>query len=398
MPIRYTLEDIAFLTSAMYARFRDEYLVQTEKYSDPLRIQTHLRAAFPELLPSRIAVAMEQLELHSRGMEKCAFPHDSLYSRQGLEMASSLLTARVHAKLLPSGGRLMDCCAGIGSDAVRLAEAAETVCIEADEVTARICRHNLLQCNSHAMLLRGKLEHWLPLLKLSAFDAVYADPSRRDTIRRYISAEDYSPPLSLFAALHDLPLLIKIAPAAKIDDRQWGRAWVAAGRECKEQLLHRGLDLAALCVIHAESGTYWIPGTCEARRVSDPNWLIEPHPAVVCSGMTASYLREHGAEAIDPMIAYGLADERPVNAPLHQNFRLLRIEAFNRKRLRRSVLELDFGPGTEIKKRGFPETPEQVRRQLHFRGERNGVILLTRKGDGHVMIFAERVQDEHASS
>jgi hypothetical protein len=97
-----------------------------------------------------------------------------------------------------------------------------------------------------------------------------------------------------------------------------------------------------------------------------------------------------GAVPIDPRIAYGLSGKRPTGSPLHQTFRILRLEPFNRKGLRQAVRELDFGPGTEIKKRGFPQTPEQLRAELSLTGDRDGVILIARRGDGHVMVLAER--------
>ena len=97
------------------------------------------------------------------------------------------------------------------------------------------------------------------------------------------------------------------------------------------------------------------------------------------------------AEPLDPQIAYGLSEVEPADSPWHQRFRLLRVEPFNRKRLRSIARELDFSPRTEIKKRGFPDTPEQIRGTLKLQGSTHGVIFIARQGEGHVMGFATRI-------
>jgi len=129
-------------------------------------------------------------------------------------------------------------------------------------------------------------------------------------------------------------------------------------------------------------------------HAGEPRFLIEPHAAIIRTGRVADYLRAHGAEPLDPHIAYGWSSSPPPASVWHRGFRLLRVETFNRKRLRRIAAELDFGPATEIKKRGFPETPEQIRGKLRLRGGRSGVIFITRRGEGHLMMFAERLPAE----
>ncbi|MBE0643684.1 MAG: RsmD family RNA methyltransferase [Bacteroidetes bacterium] len=346
---------------------------------------------------------MEQFSLQHRGNVKCALPPDSLYTGPALEMASSAATARLHASLLatalpPEGGRILEIAAGIGADSILLTRVADAlVCIEADPLHARMLRHNLDAAQArNAMVLRGSAETLLQSLKLHCFDAVFADPARREApgrgrTRRSVEIENYSPPFSFFQSLPlSLPILIKIAPAAEVPGG-WGVATVAADGECKEQLLHRGMALPPLCAIDADSGERWTPGESrEAIVVRNPAWLIEPHAAIIRTGAVAQYCREHHCEPIDPMIAYGWSESEPQVSPWHRRFRILRVEKYHRKNLQRGVDEFGFGARTEIKKRGFPETPDEVRKKLRFRGERKGLIFLTRQGDGHLMIFAER--------
>ncbi|MCZ7558597.1 MAG: RsmD family RNA methyltransferase [Bacteroidia bacterium] len=391
MAFRFTPEHLSFLSSEAAALVDEALREQTEKYSDSLRIQTALRKRFPGMEPHYLRACLELWQLRPRLQHKCGMHPASWCSRDTLEMASSQATARLHANMLPAGGRILDCCSGIGSDAVHLARHNEVLCIEADPVTARMCRHNLRLVHARAAVLAGTAEYWAPALQRGAFDAVFVDPARRDDTRRVYDAEHASPPLSFVQRSFPLlPLLVKTAPAAALSDTSWGRLWVAHQRECKEQLLHRGLDLPLRGVIDATSGVTWSPAGVAPPPPREAQWLIEPGSAVILSGMVAEYLHEQEAWPIDPHIAYGLSAARPTNAPLHQSFRILRMEPYHEGRLRQAVRDLDLGPGTEIKKRGFPRTPDQIRAGLKLSGRNNGVILIARKGDGHVMIFGER--------
>jgi hypothetical protein len=391
MAFTFTPEHLNFLSSEASALVDEALREQTEKYSDSLRIQTSLRKRFPGLEPRHLQALMELAELRPRLLRKCGMHPSSWCAREALEMASSRATAELHANVLPSGGRILDCCSGIGCDAVHLAERNEVLCIESDPVTARMCRHNLQLVHASAAVFVGTAEYWSAALRSSALDAVFADPARRDEKRRVFDAEDASPPLSFFQrAFPSLPLLVKTAPAARVSDTFWGRIWVSHQRECKEQLLHRGLDLPDRCVIDAASGFRWAPAFVDVPSPNEARWLIEPNSAVILSGLVAEYLHEQSALPIDPHIAYGLSGARPPDSPLHQSFRILRLEAYHEARMRKAVRELEFGPGTEIKKRGFPHTPEQIRSGLKLSGGKDGVIFIARKGNGHVMIFGER--------
>jgi hypothetical protein len=209
-----------------------------------------------------------------------------------------------------------------------------------------------------------------------------------------LDVDKYSPPFTVFDRLPShLPILIKIAPAADAP-AGWNRATVASGKECSEQLLHRNLGLPSICALHANLGIRWEPSVQEAPvPVRTPRYLIEPHAAIIRTGCVAEYLREHHAEPIDPNIAYGLSEIAPPASPWHQRFAIVRIDAFNRKRLKRIAHELDFSATTEIKKRGFPDSPEELLSELKLKGSTKGVVFLARRGDRHVIVFGMRMPE-----
>ena len=392
MRFRFTTEQTAFLTSGRAADIRAEYRRQAEKYADSLRIQTRLRSLFPDLAPALLAACIEAFSLEDAAVEKCVFPAGNLVTRTALEMASSAPVAALHASLFENPSQLLDIAAGVGGDAIALsARAGQLTCIEADPAHARMLAFNLGKARRrNSIVLRGTAERWLPLLRLHALTGVFADPMRRDDTQRHTDTDAYRPSLRIFDDLpSSLPVVVKISPAAEAP-AGWNVATVASGASCPEQLLSRNIDLPDRCAVDAGSGERWIPSSHAPVSVRDPRYLIEPHAAIIRTGRVADYLREQGAEPIDTQIAYGWSEVEPPLSPWHRSFRLLRVAGYNRKQLKRIAVELDFGPSTEIKKRGFPDTPEQIRASLRLRGARRGVILLTRKDDGHLMLFAER--------
>ena len=392
MRYRFSTIQTAFLTSGDAAEIRAEYRRQAEKYGDSLRIQTGLRAVFPDLEATLLTACIEAFSLEDAAAQKCAFPAKNLCTREALEMASSARVASLHASLLPDRGTVIDIAAGIGGDALAIARRVERlVCIEADPVHARMLAHNLAEAGQrNAIVLQGKAESWYPRLRRDRIAAVFADPERRDGRKRYVATEHYRPSLQWLNGLPaSLPLLVKIAPGAA-PPNQWHVATVAAGTQCPEQLLSRNCGLPPVCALDADGGQRWVPSTRPPVNVDEPRYLIEPHAAIIRTGRLADYLREQQAEPIDANIAYGWSEAPPPASRWHQSFRLLRVEPFNRKGLRRLIVEMDLGPSTEIKKRGFPDTTDELRAQLKLRGTKQGVIIITRRGQGHLMMIAER--------
>lgn len=402
-------EHIAFFSSGLAAEIRAAYREQTKKYADSLRIQTALRAQWDDLPPALLAACMRQFALQDRAARKCALPENALFTAAALEMASSAATAALHAAVLPARATVLEIAAGIGADSVAIApRARRLLCIEEDETHARLLAHNLALAGArNATVLRGDAGRVLRAIRPGAVDAVFADPARRESdgawrgetgAPRRVRIEEYSPPFSLFESLPRLmPVLVKVAPAADAAP-DWGLASVAADGECKEILLHRNLDLPALCAMDADSGARWTPGALLSSRqtmafsaVPPGSWLIEPHAAIIRTGAVAQYCREQGCEPLDPRIAYAWSEHEPPDSRWHQRFRILHAAKYQRRALQRLADELGFGPATEIKKRGFPDTSEEIRARLSLTGTRRGVIVLTRRGDAHWLLLAERV-------
>ncbi|MDQ1702094.1 MAG: hypothetical protein QOF57_1346, partial [Frankiaceae bacterium] len=100
---------------------------------------TRLRASYE---PSLVAAAFAQAELRRRGRAKFSRADRMLFTRDGLEQASTEVVARHRAQRLAGLGRLADLCCGIGGDLVALAAGREVVAVDRDVTHLRLAEHN----------------------------------------------------------------------------------------------------------------------------------------------------------------------------------------------------------------------------------------------------------------
>jgi hypothetical protein len=393
MGIEFTPVHIRFFASARFGEIRERYAELHEKYSDPLGLQTALRRSFRDLDPDLLRAAMAQCHLMNRARAKAHVDHRTLFTRKALEQASSAETSRLHASLLVGMRTLLDICSGIGIDAIALGGSAERiVAIEADASVAAMLGWNLrVNGVPTGLVMRGDARRVLDALRLEHVDGVFADPDRRPGDRRTRDAESYSPPLSfLRERFGALPFVVKISPASDMHDPFWKRQFVAVGTECREQLLLRGVDAPPVSVVDAASGERWIPREVSQSTGRDGDYLIEPHNAIVRSGAVSEYLAEFGATPVDPHIAYGLSGVPPVSSRWHRSFRVEERIPWNLRAVQQAIRRHQFGSGTEIKKRGFPLLPEELRAKLRFEGDKSGVLICTRIGEKHVVFVCGR--------
>jgi len=115
---------------------------------------------------------------------------------------------------------------------------------------------------------------------------------------------------------------------------------------------------------------------------------------VIRAGAFAELCRQLDAYLLDRRIAYLVSPDLHEH-PLVQAFRVLETHPFSLKQLNRRLQALGIGE-LELKKRGFPVAPEQLRSRLKLakRG-RPAVLLLVRNGDKLLMIIAERIAAGH---
>jgi len=176
--------------------------------------------------------------------------------------------------------------------------------------------------------------------------------------------------------------------------------FIGFGRECRERVLWLGGTQSSDrdCTVHlVDRQAVWQPfvsrAACAPIDVSEAQYLIEPHAAVIAAGLVTEYFAEAGVSALDPLIAYGLSLQEPAESPFHERFRIELVDrGIDRKRIRQRLRELGWGRETEFKKRGWDGHPEDLRTLLPETAvSAGGVVLLARAGAGHLTIYAHRL-------
>ena len=367
---------------------------EVDSKADVVQLVSRLRAAGHP--PARVAVVLEQARLRSRARAKLGdFADRMLFTRDGLEQATRLRVAALHAGRFQAAGVdvVADLGCGIGADALALAGLGlGVIAVERDEATAALAAFNL------APFPEARVEHGDALeADLAGVGALWMDPARRDGDGRLSDPAAWSPPLDRVLALaRELPAGVKLAPGLDrrlIPDGMEAQ-WVSVDHEVVELVLWSGAlarpGVARAALVLGPHGAAELTGPgdapdAETRGLGE--WLVEPDGAVIRARLIGELARRLDGGMLDATIAWITADERPETA-LGQVFRVLDRLPLDLKTLRR-----ELGPrygALEIKKRGVDVDPAEFRRRLGLRGQGSATLILTRVAGARVAILAER--------
>lgn len=375
--------------------------------SEALALSSRLRAAghAPEL----VSAVLTQLKLRDRAADKLGpFAQTMLFTRAGLEQATRMSVAALHAGRFAAAGvrSVADLGCGIGADSMALAALGlDVVAVERDETVAAAATINLMPF-PNATVVGADAQQWLDARAgggsgdetgdgagVSAeVEGFWLDPARRvvssSGSARLFDPEAFSPPLSFVERLAETgaPVGVKLGPAlphASVPDGCEAQ-WVSAGGSLTEAVLwfnalaRPGVRRSALVLGGAAGGE---AGTAELSSAADfgdsptvpvagmggvDGYLYEPDPAVIRAGLVADLVHREfhavGGRLLDEHIAYFCADAA-VDSPLATGYRVLQVMPYKVKGLRRWVRETGVAR-LDIKKRGVDVTPEELRRML----------------------------------
>jgi SAM-dependent methyltransferase len=355
-----------------------------------LRLAERLRGQYP---PALVAAALTQQALRMAGRAKFRRADEMLFTRDGLEQASSEAAARHSAARLAAArsgpDRLIaDLCCGIGGNLASLAASGPVLAVDRDPLTLRFARHNAAVNGADPASVLAVAADVRDLARPGApagrVDAVFIDPARRAAGRR-LSAGRSEPPLDWCLALTGWvgAVGIKAAPGLprELVPGGWEAEFLAVGRDLKEALLWSpALATVTRRATILPGGDTLVPEPGPAVPVAAPGaYLLDPSPAVTRAGLVEDLARRTGTWKIDPMIAF-LSGDRPVSTPFARTLRVLESMPWHEKHAARRLRELGIG-AADIRRRGLAGDVEQIRRRLALRGDRAATIVLTRRED-----------------
>ena len=368
----------------------------------PLALASRLRRDYPADL---VAAATAQDDLRQAGAAKFSRAGQMLFTRPGLEQASSEIAARHRARRLTeaTGGRLADLGCGIGGDLIALAAGRDVLAVDRDPVHLRMAAHNAGVYDVAAGVCTRPAD--VRDIDLGGIGAVFTDPARRLPGRR-LRPGDSEPPLEwCFALTGRVPaVVVKAAPGlpAGIVPAGWETEFVADGRDLKEAVLwspalatarSRATILPQGHVLlpepgeEAEVGEEPGPGDepgpgerAAAVPVAPPGaFLFDPNPAVTRAGLVRTLGRRLGAWQIDPRIAFLSADSAQ-STPFARTLRVLESAPWNEKDFARRLRALGIG-AADIRRRGLAGDVDQIHRRLKLAGPHRATLVLTRVSD-----------------
>jgi SAM-dependent methyltransferase len=316
-----------------------------------------------------------------------------LFTGDTLEQAGRPALAGRRAQRLLAGGAatVADLGCAAGTDTIALARAgARVVAVDRDPVARELTR-----LNTAALGLTGVSVREADVVDLVAgaadgrvagCDAAVLDPARRAGGRRLLDPDRWSPPWSTVTTLLDrVPqCVVKVAPGLDHDRVPAGveAEWVSVGGSIVEALLWGRAPSATwrrATLVGRDGEVHDLtadadPGPAPTGPVRD--WLHEPDPAVIRSGLVALAAAPLEATLVDPTIAY-LTSDSPAATPWVSSYRVTDVVPFNLKKLRALLRSRGVGRVT-VKKRGSPIEPETLARQLRGPGQATAVVVVTR--------------------
>ncbi|ACZ29721.1 hypothetical protein Xcel_0682 [Xylanimonas cellulosilytica DSM 15894] len=402
----------------------DALLAALPPYDEKRAMALAMRLRDDGIDPELAAAAMTQSRLRAKARGKLGdFADGMLFTPDGVEQATRLLVAALHARRYLSAGvtKVADLTSGIGADSLAFAGVGlQVLATDVDEVTAAIAATNLRAFPEAEV----RCADGLGLdLRAEGVDGVYADPARRTRGgQRIFDPSAYAPPLDAVWALREqVPAVgIKVGPGIPHQGlpADAETQWVSVDGDVVEAglwfgpLAPDGPGRSAL-VLHTTGGTTRMrtlrsavpvgahaagPAYDEAPPVGEPGaYLYEPDGAVIRAGLVGKAVTELGGRLLDPTIAYVTTDAPAPSsavghdttaAPIATGYRVLDVMPFGVKRLKAYLRERDVGRVT-IKKRGTAVTPEALRAQLSLKGPAEATLVLTRVAGAQRVLVVE---------
>jgi len=348
--------------------------------------------------PALVAAVLNQSKLRSRAMPKFGpFAERMLFTEAGLEQATRLKVAALHAGRFRDAGvtSVADLGCGIGADALALAAIDLRVTgVERGEVTAAIAAYNL------APFENATIENAdATAIDLAGFDGVYLDPARRSDARRLKDPADWSPSLDFaFEIGSRLPTGVKLGPGIDRDLIPAGveAQWISVDRDVVElgvwfgAAARPGVGRSALVI--GEHGTAELTAAADSADVglgALGEYLYEPDGAVIRARLIGDLARSLDARMISDQIAY-LSTDAAVRTPFAVGFRVTETLPLDERAIKKRLQALGIGT-LEIKKRGVDIDPAQFRAKLSLKGTNNATLFLTRVAGKRVALLAERL-------
>jgi hypothetical protein len=378
---------------------------EIESKADVLSIVSKLRKQGHS--PELVANVLSQAKLRRRAQAKFGeFASTMFFTEAGLEQASRLKVAAIHAGRFRAAGisHVADLGCGIGAESLAMASLDMQVsAFELDEVTAAIATYNLANF-SNVQVQQSDVT----TLDLTAFDAFFIDPARREldgptreSTKRKFDLSDLTPSFDFVLSIAaSKPTIAKLGPGIDHKDipSDAEAVWVSDNGDLVEASLYfnsiKRLSVSRAALLLTPTGTHEITSSARARTDAPlgeiGRYVYEPDNSVIRSHLIGDLAIANELHIFAPEIAY-LTGDIAISSPWLRGYEVLDNLVFDRKKLKTYLRERNIGT-LEIKKRGADITPEQLRRELDPKGPNSATLIVTRVGSTHRVLVVSRLK------
>ena len=358
-----------------------------------------------EFTATQAGALLTQARLRQRAVAKFPQAAELFFTTEALEQATAWPIAQHRAAWIDTyapPGPVLDLGCGIGGDLLALAQRRDVIAFDIDPARIRLAQANViaLGLQDRVQFVQADWTQALAAGTLPLAAAAFADPARRVDGRRVFTLEAMQPPLSQLLALQQLIPHLGVKTMPGIQDAevpaQAGVEFISHAGVCKEAILWFGnlAQQARWASVHTATGWQMRLGDGDQSPPVGPlavgNYLHEPDPALIRAGAFTELCHQLQAHLLDAQIAY-LVSPVCQTHPLVQTFVIHEIHSFNLKLLNRRLQARGYHI-VELKKRGLPFQPEELRNRLKLPATgKPGVVIFTRRGDERLMLIGERI-------
>lgn len=385
------------LLTAEALRLLDE-VGEIDSKADVLSIITKLRkAGHPALLVTEV---ITQARLRTRAKAKFGdFAKNLLFTEAGLEQATRLQVAAMHAERFKEGGfsKIVDLGSGIAADSLAFAALGLSVtAVEQDSATAALAAYNLAAFPGAKVVVADATT-----FDTTDFDALWLDPARRDLERKSakhitLTPADFSPNLD-WCYSQAKPKGIKLGPAFPLDLIPEGveAQWVSHQGDLVEltlwfEGLTKKFGRSALMMRDGKRYLFEGDGLQRANTAGVGNYIYEPDSSLIRSQLLGEFANQQDLKSVSDGIAY-LTNDNLVETPWLKTYEVLENLPLDEGVIRKALAARGIGK-LEIKKRGVDITPEQLRPKLRLKGEGAASLILTKIGDARRALIVQPIR------
>lgn len=363
------------------------------------------RAFLEQSLSAEVARAvLDVCDCQLRFQDKFEQAERWLLTREAAEQATrSTLAAWRAAYLrerLTTLSQLTELGTGIGGDSVYLSQNFQLEGFERDPARALLATANVRRLNPAALPhqirpVSGRAEQLRGEL-------LFVDPARRDGGRKF-HPQDWDPPLSSLVGLDSFQAVaVKAAPGipTEIVAREFELHFLSYRGELKEAMLLQSPDRSQprhawlwprqqAKPLHREGH----PALAVTRPPVAGEYLLDPDPALLRSGLLGAFAAPLQAGVVHPKIGY-LSSPSPSPDPWAASFRILEVTPLKWKALSQALLALDWHD-FEYLGRGVPFSQNEVLTRLKkakskMTGRIRGSVIIYRAETDYQVVLAER--------